>query len=117
MAAAAITPTFLAAVRSAVGGDLDIQVSWASFVPQGYVHQAALTQAGFTSVVLPTAPTKLIVIVPPPANVQAVTLKGITGDTGIPLSASEATILCTTTTTLGLALAAGSNQIFTFCVL
>jgi len=48
---------------------------------------------GFNSIPFPTGGTtvKGATIIPPPANAQTITLKGITGDTGIPLHKTEPT--------------------------
>ena len=117
MAASNLTAIFYAAVRSALSGDFDVSLAWGPFTPVGYVHQATLTQGGFTTITFPTAPAALVVVVPPTNNVQAVTLKGASGDTGTPLTSSAATILQTTASSLGITLGSGSNQIFTFIIL
>lgn len=62
---------------------------------------------GFNAFTIPvagaTVPTA-VTIIPPSANVQTMTLKGVTGDTGIPINRSNPTsvALATTATTFGI---------------
>lgn len=58
--------------------------------------------SGFNSVTVPSNTTG-VVIVPPAGNTQTITLKGVTGDTGIPLHVTNATLLTlpSSSTTLG----------------
>lgn len=62
--------------------------------------------SGFNTITLPTGGATVVscVIVPPPANVVTLTLKGVTGDTGIPLHLTEPSKLtfAVGTTTFGL---------------
>lgn len=64
-------------------------------------QQIVAVGAGFNSVTVPTGYTAVL-IVPPSGNAQTITLKGITGDTGVPLSPTQPTLL-----TLGAAAAFG----------
>jgi hypothetical protein len=51
--------------------------------------------AGFASITFPTGGTTVVAatIVPPPGNTQTITLKGITGDTGILLHPTDPTTI------------------------
>jgi hypothetical protein len=115
MAVSALTASFLAQLRGGIGGDKDILQTWLISTPVEATIVQALVQATFTQVTIPGT-TTLIVVIPPVNNVQAITLKGVTGDTGYPLNVNKPTILCVPTGTVqvGLALAAGSNQTMTF---
>lgn len=58
---------------------------------------ASFTQTinGFAAVLVPAAATAMLII-PPSANANAITLKGVTGDTGITLSKTMPTALALT---------------------
>lgn len=48
--------------------------------------------SGANTITVPTGATKVIII-PPAANTQTLTLKGVTGDTGIPLSPTDVAVI------------------------
>ena len=64
----------------------------ANAVAPGDIDVFSLT-AGANTITLPTGGStpKGATIIPPPANVQTITLKGITGDTGIALHKTDPT--------------------------
>ena len=57
--------------------------------------------AGFNAFTVPTGYTA-VAIIPAAGNAQSLTLKGVTGDTGIALSETQATVLTLATATLGI---------------
>lgn len=58
--------------------------------------------ATFAAIVVPTGATAVLII-PPVANAGTITLKGVTGDTGVLLNKTKPTVLALDTTpTLGL---------------
>ncbi len=67
--------------------------------------------SGFNTITLPTGGSTVVActIVPPSGNIVALTLKGVTGDTGVPLHLTDPTSIAfaSGTTTFGL-LAGGS---------
>lgn len=63
--------------------------------------QSIVLASGFNQIAVPTG-ARLCIIVPPTANATTLTLKGVTGDTGIPLHPATPTML---------ALAAGDTTI------
>lgn len=66
---------------------------------------------GFTAVTPPANATAALII-PPAANTNPITLKGVTGDTGIPLSRSKPTCLTFVAgSTFGLTIATGATII------
>lgn len=66
---------------------------------------------GFTTVTPPSTATAALII-PPSANTNAITLKGVTGDTGIPLSRTQPTVLTFVAgSTFGLTIATGATVI------
>lgn len=48
--------------------------------------------AGFNAITVPTGATAALII-PDPANTQTIQLKGVTGDTGIPLSKTQPSLI------------------------
>lgn len=70
---------------------------------------------GFAAVAVPTGYSGVLII-PPSANVNTITLKGITGDTGVPLSPSQpsAIALGTGVTTIGITTSAATVITFIF---
>jgi hypothetical protein len=100
-------------------GSLLETVSWAITNGIGTVTKQVLVQAANNTFNAP-AGTKLCFIIPPTTNTQAVTLKGVNGDTGLSLNISEPTILALptdTTVSPVINLGAGTNQTFTFLCL
>lgn len=66
---------------------------------------------GFTAITPPAAATAALII-PPSANTNAITLKGVTGDTGIPISKTQPTLLTLVAgSTFGLTIATGATVI------
>ena len=62
--------------------------------------------SGFNTITLPTGGSTVVgcMIIPPTGNVVTLTLKGVTGDTGVPLHLTDPTVLAfaSGTTTFGL---------------
>jgi hypothetical protein len=58
------------------------------------VHQRFLLSlvSGANTVTIPTG-TTIVALIPPPANTQTLTLKGVSGDTGINMSRTQPTIV------------------------
>jgi hypothetical protein len=82
-------------------GSININVSWTVLTPLD-VRNLYTFAAGFTAVPVPTGAT-VAIIIPPAANAVTITLKGITGDTGIPLSVNTPSVIaCAATTAFGL---------------
>lgn len=66
---------------------------------------------GFTAVVPPATATAALII-PPTANTNGITLKGVTGDTGIPISKTQPTVLTFVAgSTFGLTVATGATTL------
>lgn len=66
---------------------------------------------GFTAVTPPATATAALII-PPSANTNAITLKGVTGDTGIPISKTQPTVLTLVAgSTFGLTIATAGTLI------
>ena len=72
----------------------------------GSVTLHTFTGAGFNTVTLPTGGSTVVsgTIVPPAGNTQTITLKGVTGDTGVALHLTDPTTIAfaSTVTTFGL---------------
>ncbi len=58
-----------------------------------FEHLPVATTAAYAALPTPPTGTSFVVIIPPSGSVLAKTLKGVTGDTGIPLSASQPSII------------------------
>jgi hypothetical protein len=120
MATANTTPTFYAAIRGTNWGDNDFALSWGPFAPQGAVFWQILT-AGANNTIAPFAGVvinTMLLIVPPASNSQTYTLKGVAGDTGVPMIGNYATVApFSVSNPLVINLAAGSNKLFQFIVL
>lgn len=58
-----------------------------------FQHLIHATTAAYAALPTPPTGTTMCVIIPPSGSVLAKTLKGVTGDTGIPLSASQTSII------------------------
>lgn len=67
--------------------DVEIDVGSA-----GIDNAFSQTINGFSAVTIPTGATAVLII-PPTANTNTITLKGITGDTGVALSKTLPTVL------------------------
>lgn len=73
---------------------VDVSVVAPSTATGGRVTQT-IASATFTTITPPAAATA-VVIIPPPANANTITLKGVTGDTGVVLSKTQPTVLALT---------------------
>src|SRR5512139_1726759 len=82
-----------------LGEALPVQLEWLLSAAIGEVDILTLAN-GWNSLTAPTG-TNLIVFVPPSANTVSITLKGVTGDTGIALSKNNPTILSVSGTAWG----------------
>jgi len=75
-----------------------------------------LTISGFTTIDATTCPTFStsggVFIVPPTGNLSTITLKGVTGDTGIPLKVSAPTFLCLPTPPTAFGIFTGGSVAF-----
>lgn len=81
-----------------------------------YPQELSISAATFTAVSVPTKAGG-VVIQPPASNTQTITLKGVTGDTGVLLSKTAPTTLTFDTTppaSIGILTGAGSAQTFKF---
>lgn len=65
--------------------------------------------AGANTITPPSTTTTCAVIVPPTGNVQTLTLKGVTGDTGVPLSLTDPTSIALPATPGTFVLTAGGT--------
>lgn len=111
MATAATTARLLCQVTGGDSGDKLVNIAWTLSAPLNIVERPTLTQAANNTITVPSG-AKLCVIVPPTANTQVVTLKGVGGDTGYAIDPNEPTVLCVSGATFVLNLAAGSDQVF-----
>lgn len=75
-----------------------------------------LTINGFATIDATTCPTFAtsggVFIVPPTGNLSTITLKGVTGDTGIPLKVSAPTFLCLPTPPTAFGITTGGSVAF-----
>lgn len=86
-----------------VGGNgINIQTTINVVSPVGAITQIALA-SGFNSIAIPTGTTFYLIVLPA-GNSTSVTLKGVTGDTGILLNPTGENLLMVTSgqTTIGL---------------
>lgn len=58
-----------------------------------YQHLQHATTAAYAALPTPPTGTSFVVIIPPSGSTLAKTLKGVTGDTGVPLSTSQPSII------------------------
>lgn len=79
---------------------VDATITAPTTAVDGAISQT-FTAATFAAITVP-AGTTAILIIPPSTNVGAITLKGVTGDTGIALHKTLPTVLAVSTPTLGL---------------
>jgi len=88
-------------------GSVNLNIAWTINAPLD-VRQQITVGTSFTAVTVPSG-ASLCVIIPPTTNTNALTLKGVTGDTGIPISPSQPTVIpCVGSTAFGL-LATGAT--------
>lgn len=75
-------------------GQVNESFSWANIAANEQVTAVTLN-VGANTITVPTLLASPIgfVFVPPATNLNAITLKGITGDTGIPLSPSNPVVI------------------------
>lgn len=85
---ASITTTWSISGDGLTGSDSATITNAASEAPTSL----AFASASFSAVAIPTGALGVL-IRPPPSNTQTLTIKGVTGDTGIPISASSPTKL------------------------
>lgn len=111
MATVATTAYFQCQVSGGDSGDKTVNVSWTLSSPLLTVERTTLTQAANNTITVPSG-AKLCVIVPPTDNTQAVTFKGVNGDTGYVIDPNEPTVIAVSGSSFVLNLAAGSNQDF-----
>lgn len=98
-----------ATLSVSVQGTLTPGTSIASAFPTLYMANSPLSAgpvtlgaAGFTALTVPTG-ARVCVIIPPTGNTQALTLKGVTGDTGIVLDPNGASIISVSSPSIGIA--------------
>lgn len=74
-----------------------------------------LTVSGFKDINPTNCPTFAtsggVFIVPPTGNTNTITLKGVTGDTGIPLNVSAPTFVCLPTTPVAFGITTGGSVV------
>ena len=115
MATDATTAQFLCQVTSGDSGEKIAEVQWTITSPQMATTRVTLTQGAFNQITVPPGDPKLCVIVPPSTNTLALTLKGVTGDTGVSIDPNEPTILCLpASASFGITVGAGSNFVCEF---
>lgn len=93
MATTDATARFLCQVLGGDSGEKLVNVSWSITTPMMVEELKALTAGAFNSITVPTGTPELVVIVPPTTNTQTLTLKGITGDTGVALAVADPTVI------------------------
>ena len=72
------------------GGSKQLEIEWV--IGTGIANIQSLTFATNTTVTIPSG-TTLLVIVPPTGNANALTLKGVAGDTGVAMHKTKPTII------------------------
>lgn len=82
------------------GATWPLLLEWAVSAAIGELDSLTLS-SGFNALTAPTGST-LVIFIPPSANTQTITLKGITEDTGVSLSKTAPTILAVAGTAWGL---------------
>jgi len=75
-------------------GQVNEQFSWANTTASEQVTSQTLN-GGANTITVPTLVNQAIgvVIIPPSTNTQTLTLKGVTGDTGVPISRTNPTTI------------------------
>lgn len=73
---------------------------------------STLTINGFSAVTIPTGATAVLII-PPTGNANAITLKGVTGDTGVPLSLTKPSAIALAASS-GFGILTGASTIIQF---
>lgn len=101
------TAKFLAQIVGLITGDRDVRFEWAITNGIGTTSVSSLS-TGANTVTIPTG-TTLVVIAPPTSNTQTITLKGVTGDTGVALSKTRPTVLAIDTGVTSIVLTAGGS--------
>lgn len=88
------TVTVLATITGGNAGIVNDQFSWANTSANEQVTSQTLS-SGANTVNVPTLPVQAIgvIIIPPASNTQTITLKGVTGDTGVPISPGSPTTI------------------------
>lgn len=89
--AASATITFNATVTGLPTGSKTVSIPVTAAAPIDASNIQTLA-SGFNVITPPTG-TTMVCIIPPVGNVITITLKGVTGDTGIPLSLTNPTWL------------------------
>lgn len=81
-------------ISGGIAGQVNDQYVWTNTSANELVTAQACG-VGANTVNVPTLPTQAIgvVIIPPSTNTNAITLKGVTGDTGIAISPNTPTLL------------------------
>ena len=108
MATTATTARLLCSVSGGDSGDKVVNVSWTLSAPLLTVDRETLTQGANNTITVPSGAT-LCVIVPPTDNTQALTLKGVAGDTGYVIDANTPTVLALSGSSFVINVGAGSN--------
>jgi hypothetical protein len=85
------TASFFCEATGLPSGTKTVSVSWTVSSPVGQTTDVDLS-SGANTISVPTG-TTLVIIVPPTTNTQTLTLKGVTGDTGVQLKKTKPTIL------------------------
>lgn len=88
--AATGTASFICELIGLLAGSKLLNVSWA--ITAGVCTSTLGLASGVNTISVPSG-TTLIVIVPPTANAQTMILKGNSGDTGVQISTTKATVL------------------------
>lgn len=103
----AVTATILLGGRvfGGLAGPFDLALQWIITAGVGQKLRQDLA-AGANTITIPTG-VKLIAIVPPAGNVQTLTAKGVTGDTGLTLNPAMPSLFSWNGTTTSLVLTAG----------
>lgn len=96
-------------VQGLPSGTRDVDVSIIAPTNAVDVTTTLAATTGFNAVTVPTNATAALII-PDPANTQTIQLKGVTGDTGIPISKTQPTaIALNAATTFGLTVGGNVN--------
>ncbi len=98
------TVNILAAVQGLPEGALQIAIPVSLAAALG-VEDTTTLSTGANTITVPTGATFLL-FVPPSANTQTITLKGVTGDIGVGLSKTIASLIAVTSSSIVLTVGA-----------
>ena len=89
----------------------EVVTAAANLVSPAAIELKTFTGAGANTVTVPTGGSTVtaVTIIPPAGNVQTITLKGVTGDTGVPLHPTDHTVVALAAATVNFVLTVGGT--------